>query len=325
MDVSVIIPTYNRLWSLPRAIESCRNTRCNTEIIVVDDGSTDGTWDWLQQQKDVLSITQMNQGQTWAINRGFSKSTGRFIRFLDSDDFLCEGTIDLQYNKAVETNADLVYGRVDLFNQKTGKKVTYDDPPLWDDFLAVQLGEGYGSHFLGMLFKRQLIEQVPRRPDFAFREDRMFLLEIGMLEPKIDQVPGCMGYWVQHPSQMHDNYRGMKYVVTNFQHLNIYRRILGELEAQGKLSDQRKKAAAGVLWKLAHWTAFSHPEEAHNIAEWVWQLNPQFKIPENGPVGWLYRQLGFQGTEKILKYRRAILNMFRVLGCDVSSPPQRGK
>ena len=230
MDVSVIIPTFNRLWCLPRAIDSCRGTKNKTEIIVVDDGSTDGTWEWLQNQQDIKKIRQKNQGQTWAINKGFSESSGRFIKFLDSDDLLCEGTIDLQFQKAEETGADLVYGRVDLFNQESGKKIMHTDPPFWDDFLAAQLGEGYGSHFLGMLFKRHLVEQIPRRPDFAYREDRMFLLEVGTLEPKTAHVPGCMGYWVQHSSQMHDNYTGMKYVVTNFQHINIYRKILADLK-----------------------------------------------------------------------------------------------
>ena len=306
MDVSVIIPTYNRLWCLPRAVESCMKAKCKTEIIVVDDGSTDGTWEWLQKQLNIKSYRQKNQGQTWAINRGFYHSQGRYIRFLDSDDFLCDGIIDLQFQTAVKTGADLVYGRVDQFNQETKKINSHPDTPFWDDFLAVQLGEGYGSHFLGMLFKRKLVEQVPRRPDFAFREDRMFLLEISLLEPKVAQVPGCMGYWVQHSSQMHDNYTGMKYVVTNFQHLNIYRKILADLESQGKLTDRRKKAATFVLWKLAHWIARTHHDEACEIAKWVYRLHSCFKPPEKGLLGVLYNHLGFACTERLLAIRRAV-------------------
>jgi len=106
MDVSVIIPTYNRLWCLAKAIDSCRNTKCQTEIIVVDDGSTDGTWDWLQKQEGLIAIRQENQGQTYAINNGFSVAKGKYIRFLDSDDYLCEGIIDKQYQKAIETDLE---------------------------------------------------------------------------------------------------------------------------------------------------------------------------------------------------------------------------
>ena len=57
-DLSIIIPTYNRLWALPKAVDSCFSEGCKVEIVVVDDGSTDGTWEWLQNRKDVVSIRQ---------------------------------------------------------------------------------------------------------------------------------------------------------------------------------------------------------------------------------------------------------------------------
>ena len=161
IDVSVIIPTYNRLWSLPKAVESCRNTACRTEIIVVDDGSTDETWRWLEQQPDVVRIRQPNQGQTWAINRGVASARGRYLRFLDSDDFLHPGIIDRQHRAAVETGADLVYSRVDTYEHPQSVIIEAAELTPWTDFVAVQLGEPNGSHFLGMLFKRELVEQVP--------------------------------------------------------------------------------------------------------------------------------------------------------------------
>ncbi|HAL83996.1 MAG TPA: hypothetical protein DCO83_18600 [Mucilaginibacter sp.] len=306
MDISIIIPTYNRLWCLPRAIESCGGTNCKTEIIVVDDGSTDGTWEWLQQQPNIKSFYQKNQGQTYAINWGLAHANGKYVRFLDSDDFLIKGIIDEQYLNAEVQLADLVYSRVDIYHEESKKTTKSPELKPWNDFLEVQLGNGYGSHFLGMLFKTEWAKKAPRRADFAFREDRMFLLEYGLLEPKISLVGGCAGYWVKHPDQMQANYQGWKSQVTNWQHLNIYKNILGNLAQNGKLTQSRKNAACTVLWPLAHWIAKKHPKEALEVVNWIYELNPDFKIPGKGTINLLYNKLGFKTTEKILGIRRLI-------------------
>jgi glycosyltransferase involved in cell wall biosynthesis len=308
IDVSVIIPTYNRLWCLPRAIASCRDTQCNTEIIVVDDGSTDGTSNWLKEQSDLKVLYQPNQGQTYAINLGLSHARGKYVRFLDSDDFLVEGIIDKQFLNAQEVEADLVYSGVDNYNEETKEIVKSPELAPWNDFLEVQLGNGYGSHFLGMLFKTEWAKKVPRRPDYAFREDRMFLLEYGLLNPKISLVEGCAGYWVKHPAQMQANYSGWKSQVTNWQHLNIYKKILGDLAVKEELTQSRKNAACNVLWPLSRWIGRSYPKEAFKVVKWIYELNPNFEIPEHGTVGLMYRKLGFKATERILHLRRLIKN-----------------
>lgn len=311
IDVSIIIPAYNRLWCLPRAVDSCRNTTCKAQIIVVDDGSTDGTWEWLQNQKDVVGIRQENQGQTYAINKGVQSATGKYIRFLDSDDFLCKGTIDKQFEKAETTKADLVYSRVDNYNEQTGRITEFTEMKLWGDFVEVQLSNRYGSHFSGMLFKTDWVKKVPRRPEFALREDRAFLLEYGLLDPKIEFVEGCAGYWVQHKDQMQANYRGLRSQVTNWQHLNLYKRILKELEFTGRLTTARRKAACTVLWPLAHWIAINFPKEAAEVVDWIYELDPDFEIPQNGVLGKLYKTLGFKKTERMLRLRRSLKNVFR--------------
>ena len=304
MDVSVIIPSYNRLWCLPRAINSCRNTACKTEIIVVDDGSTDGTAEWLQEQQDIIVIRQENQGQTYAINKGASVANGEYIRFLDSDDFLCEGTIDAQYQKAVSTGAQLVCSRVDLYDENTKKITINPEIDHWDDFLTVQLSSDYGSHFSGMLFHNSLVKKTPRRPDFALREDRMFLLEIALLSPRMAIENGLAGYWVQHSEQMQGNYSGLRSQVANWQHMQIYRRILATLEREGRLTEQYRKAACTVLWPLAHWIAKDHIPAAQELVDWIYELDAGFTIPETGYLGAMYNKLGFGRTEKILRMRR---------------------
>lgn len=88
--VSVVIPTYNRMKSLPRALESVlRQTFDDIEVIVVDDCSTDGTWDYLNAVRDPrLRIVrhEVNRGAGAARNTGFRAARADLIAFQDSDD-----------------------------------------------------------------------------------------------------------------------------------------------------------------------------------------------------------------------------------------------
>ncbi len=85
--VSVVIPCFNRMHTISKALDSVLNqTYQNLEIIVVDDGSTDSTHEVVSKYKTVLYIRQKNSGPAAARNSGMKVSSGNFIAFLDSDD-----------------------------------------------------------------------------------------------------------------------------------------------------------------------------------------------------------------------------------------------
>ncbi len=88
MKVSVIIPTYNRKHTLGRAIESIiSQTIKPLEIIIVDDGSNDGTREWIKQEYPFIKyLNQNNSGVSASRNRGIFSANGNWIAFLDSDD-----------------------------------------------------------------------------------------------------------------------------------------------------------------------------------------------------------------------------------------------
>lgn len=86
--ISVVIPTLNRLTTLPRAIDSVLNqTKPAYEVIVVDNGSNDGTMAMLAiKYPTVIRLRETNPGVSAARNRGIMSSTGSWIALLDSDD-----------------------------------------------------------------------------------------------------------------------------------------------------------------------------------------------------------------------------------------------
>ncbi|RUT07182.1 hypothetical protein DSM106972_024430 [Dulcicalothrix desertica PCC 7102] len=309
MDVSVIIPTYNRLWSLPKAIESCRHTRCQTEIIVVDDGSTDGTWEWLQTQPDIISIHQDNWGKCWAVNRGFAIAKGEYVRFLDSDDWLASEAIDKQFALAIAQKADVVVSGYETYSEEE-KLLNQVEWVECDDFIAQQLGECDSSHYSAYLFRREFIKDIPHRPDFAWRDDRLFVIEVAMANPLI-AIYKQAAFCHRHHSQGRLQFpQGMRTVATNLQHITIYKKILSKLAASCELTLRRRQAACTILWPLAHWIAYSHLDEACEIVDWIYSLNPEFQPLETGLLGKLYKNLGFRQTQKILWLRRNILGLF---------------
>ena len=85
--ISVIIPTFNRLALLHETIASVRNqTFRDFEIIVVNDGSVDGTEAWLDTQDDIRAIHQANRGIAASRNSGAAAARGEWFAFLDHDD-----------------------------------------------------------------------------------------------------------------------------------------------------------------------------------------------------------------------------------------------
>src|SRR5947209_2497318 len=127
IDISIIIPTYNRLWALPKAVTSCSSPDCSVEVIVIDDGSTDGTWEWLQSRKDVVSIRKNNWGKDWAVVAGMARAKGEYVRFLDSDDWLKPQANVEQLKQARAADADVVVAGYEDYYEDSGKS----EPHPW--------------------------------------------------------------------------------------------------------------------------------------------------------------------------------------------------
>lgn len=87
MTLAVVIPVFNGERYLAEAVASVRSQSVRPdEIVVVDDGSTDGTAAWLSAQDDLTILTQENRGAGAARNRGVQNVTASILAFLDADD-----------------------------------------------------------------------------------------------------------------------------------------------------------------------------------------------------------------------------------------------
>jgi glycosyltransferase involved in cell wall biosynthesis len=122
--VSVVIPNFNYGRFLEDCIRSVLNqTYANTEIILVDDGSTDNSLEIASKFSDSIQIlTQSNQGVNAARNLGIAKSRGDFIALCDSDDYWEPHKLEMQINKFHEDfNIGLIYCDVITINLQDQK------------------------------------------------------------------------------------------------------------------------------------------------------------------------------------------------------------
>ena len=128
--ISVIIPVYNVEKFLPYSLESVINqTYKNLEIIIINDGSTDGSKaiceQYAKNDKRIKLLSQKNQGLSAARNAGLNIVTGKYIGFVDSDDVISLEFYECLYKLLKETNSDISecasvqISDEDLFNNKT--------------------------------------------------------------------------------------------------------------------------------------------------------------------------------------------------------------
>lgn len=138
--ISIVIPVYNCENYLEECIKSlCSQTYKETEIICVDDGSTDSSPEILKKlaEKDsrIKILSQQNRGAGAARNYGLSVAKGKYIYFFDADDIAVNNLLELSYKRALETNADIV-----VFNG-----YTFTD----DDINTKKTKPGYNKNVLG--------------------------------------------------------------------------------------------------------------------------------------------------------------------------------
>ncbi len=283
------------------------------QIIVIDDASTDGTAEWLRTQSDITVVNGEGWGKPWGVNKAMPLATGKYLRYLDSDDWLNTGANETQFDLAERESADLVVAGHDVY---CGDAMAERRPWIQnDDFIAQQLGETDSSHYSAFLFRREFVKDIPHRThfpasDFASRDDRCLMLEVALRHPRITICAAptlCHRHHEKGRLQFHGALRG---VGTNLQFLYIYRQVLRMLEETGELTNRRKKAAVKILWPLAHRIAYSHPQEACNLVDWIFKLDREFRVPEPGLLGSVYRTLGFRRTEELLAVRRTLRSFF---------------
>lgn len=129
MMISVIIPTFNKLSRLKLTLASlCRQTldRDNFEVIIINDGSTDGTKDYLDQYKAdwrMKIINQSNQGRSAARNRGILAAAGDYLLFSDDDCLLSPDFIQRHYFNQLQ-HERIIHGRIITLSQMK----FFDDP-----------------------------------------------------------------------------------------------------------------------------------------------------------------------------------------------------
>lgn len=112
IKISVIIPVYNCEESVGKCIESvCQQSLKEIEIILVDDGSTDNTSKIIKeyQKRDdrIIILEQKNAGPSVARNRGIKSARGKYIGFVDSDDYIEKDMYELLYSVANDSKVEI--------------------------------------------------------------------------------------------------------------------------------------------------------------------------------------------------------------------------
>lgn len=126
--ISIVVPVYNVRTYLDKCVNSIINqTYDDIEVILVDDGSTDGSSDICDHFSNLPNVQvfhKQNGGLSSARNFGFEKVTGDYVCFIDSDDYLGESYIS-QYLAGVNENADIIIGDYTITIGNSSKEYEY--------------------------------------------------------------------------------------------------------------------------------------------------------------------------------------------------------
>lgn len=304
MHVSILIPCYNAEAWITQAIESALSqTGVECEVIVVDDGSTDGSLDRIRQFGDrVRCESGPNRGGNVARNRLLSLAQSPWVQYLDADDYLLPTKIRDQWEwlQRNATDADVVFSPV-ILEHGVGPGAWREDLAIPEPHdLWVLLARWYLPQTGGPLWRRQAILDVGGwKADQSCSQEHELYLRLLMGGKRFCYCPVSGAIYRQWSSQtvcQRDRPELRRRV------LEILQRAEDFLSEHQQLSTVRHQAINIARFEAARIAWLSDRDEAAAIMRLVRESDPSF-VPEGVAAPWkyrlAYRLFGFDAAEAI--------------------------
>jgi glycosyltransferase involved in cell wall biosynthesis len=295
--VDIIIPVYNRASLVREAIESALEAARDlpVEIIVVDDASTDGTWESLRAYNDPrirCFRMEANGGQSAARNRGLDDARSTYVKFLDSDDVLVAGHLSDEVNALETSGAEIA---VSGWSSEGGGWSAAFAAPVFDDVVDDVLA-GIAVPTSAALYARR----AEWRWDPALRklDDWDYFCQAALGANQIVTVEG-LAYTMREHGGARMTHTTM--LANAREHHHILYKIEDRLAAEEKLTESRKERLAQYFYKEMRVLSLYDRAAFDAAAEHIRSLDPAFQ-PRDEEQQRLMRVMA-----RILGFRNAIL------------------
>jgi len=216
--VSILIPVYNAGEYLRPSVQSILSqTYSNLEILIIDDGSTDGCMDSIADLKDsrIRIISQKNSGKAVALNRGLEELSGKFYAIQDADDICYPHRIERQVQcmlenpklAAVFTGHDIILGQRRIAPTFSGKSI--DECRRGIEQFRMP------THDATPMFRVSLVRKYCFEPSLQYGEGLDYILRVGEHHPMLVLAECLYSYRIHFGSLMTKNVLQQKQMINN--------------------------------------------------------------------------------------------------------------